>query len=815
MRLLILFLLAQLIAFSAFSQVLGIAKDVQGAPLPGATVSLLKAKDSAVVKLAVSKENGTYLFADVKDGEYRIGVSHVGYQPFYTPVFKAAGGELKVPDATLVKAAGTMNAITVTAHKPLVEIKADKTVLNVEGTINATGSTALELLRKSPGVLVDKDENLSLSGKNGVQVYIDGRPSPLAGQDLANYLKALQSSQVESIELITNPSAKYEAAGNAGIINIRLKKNKAVGANGSVNAGYNAGVYSKYNGGFSLNYRNKNVNLYSNYSNNYMPMANTMSINRTVADSLFEQGGDIKILVKSQNIKAGIDYTLTKKSSVGVVVNGTFASPTIHNYSRTIISNTDTKVVRSQLVADNNADMKRNNLNLNLNYNYSDPKGTSLTVNADRGRFNLHNDQHQPNYYYTADGQSLVSSVIYQTIAPTQIDITSTKIDYEQNLWKGKLSVGGKTAFVKNDNDFQRYNVYNTGRELDRDVSNRFLYKENINAGYVSYLRPMKGKMLQLGLRVENTGLEGTSTGVVKSGGGYKDTASSFKRAYTDFFPSAALTFNKNPMKQWSLTYSRRIDRPAYQDLNPFEFKLDEYTFQKGNINLRPQYTNSFGVTHTYKYKLTATLNYSHVKDIFTQLIDTADRSKAFISKQNLARQDITSLNISYPFTYKAYSVFTNINTNYSKYNADFGNGKTVDLAAFSFNFFAQNSLKFGKTWTAELSGMYNAPTVYMGSFKARSMWSADAGLQKGVMGGKGTIKASVSDVFGTMRFLGTSEFAGQVSKVNQSWESRQFKLSFTMRFGSTTVKAAKQKTGSAEDEMKRAQQSGGIGVGQ
>jgi hypothetical protein len=324
------------------------------------------------------------------------------------------------------------------------------------------------------------------------------------------------------------------------------------------------------------------------------------------------------------------------------------------------------------------------------------------------------------------------------------------------NFKKGKLGFGAKTAFVKTDNNFQRYNVEGFTEEIDKDRSNHFVYKENINAGYVNYNRQYKKFMFQAGLRLENTVSNGESNGLKYNGTDYSPSTSTFKRTYTDLFPSAAITFNKNPMKQWSLTYSSRIDRPAYQDLNPFEFKLDEYTFQKGNINLRPQYTNSFGITHTYKYKLNINLNYSHVTDMFTQLIDTAEKSKAFISKKNLATQDIASLTASYPFSYKSYSLFTNISTNYSIYHADFGEGRKVDLDAFGFNFFAQNSLKFAKTWTAELSGFYNAPTIYQGSFKGRSIYSVDAGLQKQVMKGKATIKASVSDLFHTMRFRAT-----------------------------------------------------------
>ncbi len=268
-------------------------------------------------------------------------------------------------------------------------------------------------------------------------------------------------------------------------------------------------------------------------------------------------------------------------------------------------------------------------------------------------------------------------------------------------------------------------------------------------------------------------------------------------------------------MNQLSLTYSRRIDRPAYQDLNPFEFRLDAYTFQKGNVNLRPQYTNSFEITNIFKYRLTTKLNYSHVSDLFTQIVDTAEISKSFISKKNLATQDIASFNISYPFQYKAYSMFANLNTNYSMYKADFGQGRKIDLNAFGASFFAQNSLKFAKTWTAEVTGFYNAPTVYQGTFKAKSLYSVDLGLQKLVLGGNGTIKASVSDVFHTLRFSANSDFAGQTTRVTFRPESQQFKLNFSLRFGSTTVKAAKQKTLSSEEENKRAQQqNGGIGIG-
>jgi iron complex outermembrane recepter protein len=814
MRSLLLLLTMTIALASNAQEVTGLAKDAQGTPLNGATITLFKAKDTSVVKLSVTKE-GSYSFTNISEGEYRVGASYVGYNSQLSTPFQVTGASVKAPELLLTKAAADMKGIVVTAKKPIIEVKADKTILNVEGTINATGSTALELLRKSPGVTVDKDDNLSLSGKNGVQVYIDGRPSPLSGQDLANYLKSMNSAEIDAIELITNPSAKYEAAGNAGIINIRLKKNKSFGTNGSVNAGLNIGHYPKYNGGINLNHRNKNVNLFGNYSYNEGKNYNSLNIYRTVSDSAFQTLSTIMFNNKSHNFKAGADYFIDKKNTLGVMVNGSFSDPAITNYGRTTISDQATNTVNRILVADNKSSMKRDNMNYNLNYSFIDPKGQSLTVNADYGNYNLHNDQFQPNYYYNASGQEKISSVIYQMIAPSNIDISSLKADWEQNFAKGKLGFGGKTAFVKTDNDFQRYNVYTSGNELDKDRSNRFTYKENINAGYVNYNRPFKGFMIQAGLRVENTVTEGVSNGQKKSGTSYVGYDSTFERNYTDLFPSAAITFNKNPMSQLNLTYSRRIDRPAYQDLNPFEFKLDEYTFMRGNINLRPQYTNSFGISHTYKYRLNTALNYSHVKNMFVQLPDTTEKTKSFLSKRNLATQDVVSFTVSYPFQYKSYSVFANMNANYSHYVADFGTGRKVDLDAFGYTFYAQNSLKFAKTWTAELSGFYNAPTIYQGSFKANALWSVDAGLQKQLFNNKINIKASVSDLFNSLKFKGITEFAGQRSEFSSRWESQQFKLSLSYRFGNNGVKAARQRNTGAEEETKRVSNGGGgIGIG-
>lgn len=803
---------AAILSSTAFAQkVTGIVKDQQGKGLDKTTVSLLKAKDSAVVKLSVTDNDGKFSLQP-GEGSYLLSFSHIGYAPLYSRSFDVAASDVTLGDLVMIKTDAALQGVTVTAQKPIVEVRADKTILNVEGTINSVGQDAMELLRKSPGVIVDKDDNLSLAGKNGVQVYIDGKPTPLSGTDLSNYLKSIQSAQIESIELITNPSAKYEAAGNAGIINIRLKKNKTFGTNGSVNAGYAIGKFAKYNAGLSLNHRNKSVNIFGNYNFNYGDNVSIFESESRRFDTLFEQTNKASFQNNTHGFKAGLDYFMGAKSTLGAVVTGNLAGNDISTSGPMNFTYEPTGQLVKILKATNNNDIKRDNINTNLNYRYAVAGGAELNIDADYGFFKIRSNQYQPNFYLQPDGTTEISRAIYTMIAPTDIDLYSVKADYEQNYKGGRLGFGGKVGFVNTDNDFKRYNVFTSSTVLDTLKSNGFKYKENINALYVNYNKAFKGFMVQFGLRAENTHADGESSGYKqKQNGDYETYDSSFKRNYTDFFPSAAFTLNKNPMNQWSFSYSRRIDRPAYQDLNPFEFKINEYTYMKGNTQLRPQYTNSFGITNIFKFKLTTALNYSHVKDIFAQLPDTIEKTKGFLTKKNLATQDIVSLNISYPFQYKWYSFFATVNSFYSYYKADFGGGdRNIEHGVFAFTYFMQNSFALGKGWTGEISGYYNSPSLWQGVFKSKALGFVDAGLQKSLFANKATLKLAVSDIFKTLKWQGSSDFAGANATARGSWESRLFKVNFTYRFGSTQVKAARQRKSAIEEENKRADGGGG-----
>ncbi len=803
----------QIVAASLLNaqQIKGTVKDEKGKLVSAATVSLLQAHDTSVVKLAITNE-GVYSFEKIQPGSFLISISYVGYQTVFSEKFTYQGQVITVPEMVLAAPAGNLQAITVVARKPVIEVKANKTILNVEGTINATGTDALELLRKSPGVMVDNDEKLSINGKNGVRVYIDNKPTPLNGQDLSSYLKSIPAAQIEAIEIINNPSVSYEAGGSAGIINIRMKKNKAIGFNGSVNAGVSISQNARYDAGFSLNYRSRKVNVFGTYNYNRGKIQSEFSLHRVVLDTAFDQQNRIEQQKNSHHFKTGLDYTLNAKSTIGVMVNGSFSNPTIINLNITPISHYPTGKVDRILAAGNFNRQKNNNINANANYNYKDSRGRSLIVNGDYGYYSIRQNQVQPNYFFDVKDSTELYHRNYVIVSPTAIDIYSLKADYEQNFAKGRLGIGGKTGYVKTNNDFNQYNADGDKIELDKDRSNFFGYKENVNALYVSYSRELQGFTIQGGLRAEQTALKGNLRGYKKTGVDYTNDYSSFSQDYIDFFPNVTVTISPKAQNQFALAYSRRIDRPVYQDLNPFEYRINEYTFHKGSIELRPQYTNTVSLAHTYKFKLNTTLSYSHVKDMFGQVVDTAQGVKGFLLNRNFASQDITSLNISYPFQYKKYSLFTNVNTYYSKYKANDGTNRNINLAIWAVNIYAQNSFRFGKGWTAELSGFYTSPSIWQGSLKTASMWSADAGIQKQVLKGKATIKTSVSDVFKTLKWSATSYFAGQDVAVAGSQDSRQFKLNFTYRFGNNQVKAARQYKTGAEEENNRTKSNGGLG---
>lgn len=803
-RIVLIALTALAITAQGFAQsgitVTGNVKDLSGKSLQAVSVSLLQAKDSSLVKADITDAAGKYQIASAKTGKFLLSYNLIGHEVKYSAAFEMQDGQsYEAPAVTLEAAAKKLQDVTVVSRKPLIEIKADKTVFNVENSINATGSNAMELLQKSPGIQVDNNDNITMKGKTGVKIYIDGKPTQMNSKDLAAYLKGINSNDVEAIEMISNPSAKYDASGNAGIINIRLKKNKKFGTNGSVTTGFTQGITPKGNGSVNLNYRDKQVNLFSNVSANIGRYENDLSLYRIQRDSIYDQRSINANYNKNLNLKAGADYFINSKSTLGALVTTSFGSSEWTNNSTTGVYYQPTNQFVKNLKATNSIPGSRTNVNANLNYRYADTSGLEVNVDADYGLFRGVGRSYQPNYYVDQNGAPLYQ-VVNRNYTPTDIDIYTSKIDVEQNKWKGKLGYGAKFSYVKTVNTFDFFNDINGAPVKQLNRSNSFAYTENVNAAYVNYNRKFSDKWsIQTGLRVEQTNSEGVLTradGVIQSD-------NTVKRNYINLFPSAAVTWTVNQSNTLNLTFSRRIDRPSYQDLNPFENKLDELTYEKGNAFLRPQYTNNIELTHTFKSAINTTIGYSHVKDYATQITDTANNA-TFIQQQNLATQDIISFSIGSPLPIaKWWNGYVNVWYNYQIFDGKIG-AKTVRTEIPLYGAYMQQTFTLGKDWSAELSGWFSGPAIWGATWKTKSQGGVDIGFQKQLMQKKATLKVTATDIFHTNPWSSLSEFGGLYIKGRGAWESQTVRVSFTFRFGSNQVKAARQRQTGLESESKR-----------
>ncbi|MFT3911985.1 MAG: TonB-dependent receptor [Ferruginibacter sp.] len=783
------------------AKVKGTVTDNKNKGLAAVTISLLRAADSSLVKADISDASGQFEIVVMKAGNYLLSYSLVGFEKKYSsPIEVNEGQTVTAKTETLSTSAVKMQGVTISSKKPMIEVKADKTVFNVEASINATGSNALELLQKSPGIQVDNNDNISMKGKTGVKVYVDGKMMQLDTKDLAAYLKSINSNDIEAIEMISNPSAKYDASGNAGIINIRLKKNKKFGTNGSLNLGFVQGVTPKGNGSVNLNYRDKKINVFGNVGANIGKYENTLDLYRIQKDTLYDQKSKMKSNDKSFNVKAGADYFINSKNTIGVLATTNYSTGDWSSIGNTDIYYNPTHEFVKSLKAYNKIPGHRTNANFNLNYRYADTSGREVNFDGDYGLFRGVGRSYQPNYYYDKTGQ-LLYNIVNRNYTPTDIDIYTAKLDAEQRLGKGKLGYGLKTSFVTTRNTFDFFNDNGNGTPIKiLEKSNNFKYTENVNAAYLNYNRQLSKKFsLQLGLRMEQTNSDGKLT----RGDDSVLADNRVKRNYWDLFPSGALSWSINQKHSLNLTYSRRIDRPTYQDLNPFENKIDELTYEKGNAFLRPQYTDNIELTHTFKGMINTTVGYSHVKDYATQATDTINNA-TYVQQKNLARQDIINFNIGSPLPIKKWwNGYVNIWYNFQMFKGAIGENR-IKRDVASYGAYLQQSFTLGHDYTAEVSGWYNGPSVWGGTWKTKPQGGVDVGLQKQLFQKKASIKIAATDIFHTAPWKAINDFGGLYVNGGGSWESQTFRASFSWRFGNSQVKSSRQRQTGMESETKR-----------
>lgn len=713
---------------------------------------------------------------------------------------------LKAQDSSAVKLKdSTLSTITVTSQRKPVERKADRTIINVDAFISNTGSNALEVLEKSPGVQVDNNETISLKGKAGVVIYIDDKPTYLSGADLAGYLKSLPASMLDKIEIMTTPPAKYDAAGNAGVINIKTKKSRVKGFDGNFILSHRQGIYADTRTTLNFNYCRNKLNFFSNLVFSEGQNFNDLTIEReyyTAAGSplsSFDQNSFIKRWYKSYTGRVGMDYSVNKKATIGVMFTGVYRPSVERRKNKGTFYNAGGDP-DSLITARNSEREKFSNGGINLNFRYKpDSTDRELSMNADYIRYSMGNDQLYKNASFDASSNPKTNDILAGNL-PSSINIFSFKTDYVHPLSASlKMETGLKTSYIRTDNDAQYFTTVNNVTLPDYEKTNHFIYDENINAAYINFSKELQRFTLQAGLRAEHTLSKGYQTGNLMK------PDSSFRRSYVNVFPTvfALYKLDSTGSSSVSFSYSRRIGRPYYADLNPFISPLDKFTYYAGNPFLQPEFTHHFEVGYNYKNKISTSVFYDHVKDEMNEMIELSGNT--FISRTgNIGKKNVAGIsadatvNIKKWWTLLPYAEYIYVHTRSKVYT------ESVNTKAGFWSANITSQFRISKTWSAELFGRYRSDIVD-GQFRGVAVSQVNASVQKKIMKDKGSVKLNMVDLFYTRINQGyISSLKNGKGYYHNPNDSRALILAFTYNFS----KGAKANTGrnntGAENETNR-----------
>jgi len=781
-------------------------KDSQNQAIPFATILLKKTTDSSYVKGFISDENGIFIAEKLPLGKFHVKIQAIGFEAkSMSSIDITSNSILNWGTIILTNSSTVLQEVKVNATKPFIERKLDKTVVNVENSVMAAGNTTYELLERSPGIIIDKDGNISIKGKSGAKVMIDGKISYLTGPELANYLRNLPADQITQLEIMSNPSSKYDAAGTGGLINIKLKKNANIGMNGSANVTYAQGFYAREAMGLNLNFRKKAWNVFGNASSGSRPVMEKNYLLRKfpVQKEQFEQ--NLSYPNKNQNaqVKTGVDWFYSTKTTLGLLISGAYNNDKLDNGLNETVQSNDADKVLSRTNTYNSYRMPNYNYATNLNFKHSfDTTGRELTVDLDYAKFNYDNQNDYIASYLYSDFTKIIPDTIIRVNSTSNIDQYSLKADYViPNFWKSKWGMGIKSSYVKTDNDlqFRGKTEYQSNYNFLAEQANRFIYTEQIHAAYLNSEKKIGKLSYQVGLRAELTLADGISKTYINA------PDSSFHRNYFQVFPSTFLQYELNKNHSLGLTYSRRIDRPGYSDLNPFIFYIDNYTYNVGNPLLMPQLTNSLELSHTYQGGISTTLGYSLTDQVITQLLkqDTETR-RTYQTTANLAQRVTYSIGISLPLPINNW--WTS-NTDIYMNRVELAGKLAKNPIHTSKNMFyisSNHTFTLPKDYKFEIGGNF-----FSGGLESAFLFGAggslNLGIQKTILNKRGTIRLNVQDILYTSNPEVTIKYADLDVIVKPKNDTRVVRINFAYRFGNSLIKNERQRSTGLEDEKSRA----------
>lgn len=798
--LLLFFSTFQLFSQSNSDEIKGIVLNASQVGVVYASVMLFQ-NDSSLVNSAISRENGSFQLLNVKPGNYTIKIDHIEYESFTSQLFSITSNEKKIlPTIVLQPAKNALDEVVITHKKALIEVKADKLIFNVASSPSASGTNGLDLLKKSPGVSLDMENNISLLGKGGVQIYINNVPSRLSGTDLATFLQSMTSDNIESIEIISNPSSKYEAEGNAGIINIRMKKNMALGFNGSATSSFTQGQYLRYSNGISLNYGGEklktNFDVTQSHDKSYDTFLDTKAQNESILDLDSEELRDRKAL----NIALGLEYRLSENQTLN------FSGRTVINQnesdlnSRNDIFDTNPTALNSILISQSIIDEPSRNLAFNLNHQWELTKTSSFSTALSFGRFSNDKNTNQPNTYLEADGTTIISVDNNEFDGNADINLWSAKTDFEKSWEHTTFSTGVKYSRISTENSFRFFDYVNQEPVLDATQSNDFNYTENVAAIYaILNFKLNKSLKLNAGLRVEHTASRGQLLSDVEIDN--KDVP----RNYTDFFPNVGLSFDNQKNHTWALSIGRRITRPNYHDLNPFEKPISPLTIWKGNPFLKPNYIMNYQVSYSYKQKLIITNTYSETTDFFASIFEIIGENGNQIIPRNMDKATNYGISISYPFEVSKdwdFVLFANGGHKTFKGNLE---GTIIDIEATTYDFRIQNNINLPWDILLDLTYFFESDWIWRGSINVRGNHDLGFGLRKDFFNKQLQIRVTGADILKTTNnYFYEGNYGGIDIKGVRSFDTQRFGLGATYKFGNAQAKTNIKTKSALDDELDR-----------
>ena len=779
------------------AKISGKVTDQQGEPVPYANVALVQL-DGALVDGAVSDELGNFIIESAKTSKVKLMVSSIGYVTFSSEPFDLAPGVTKDFGTLSISDEMTgLDEVTVKASRPEIIIEPDKTIINVEGTVMAEGANALDVIGRSPGIYVDQEGNINLNGRTGATVMINDRPTYMSSTDLANFLRSMSADNIKSIEVINNPSSRFDAEGSAGVINIQLKKNTVDGVFGNIQVGGQYNGQFAPNAGMTLNVKKGKWSTNGTFNYNEYAVYNDLEINRNFSleegTSNFNQDSRISSRYKTPSFNGSANYEINANQNLGLNVQASTSKDINTSSSGTVVTNPG-QDYNNYIESFNDSDGTRNRLFTNLHYDAKlDTLGSKISADVDFTIMDNESSSLLDNSYWSGNNDpSLSYTDKILTLNDMFYTIFTAKVDYTKTLKGGKtLETGLKGSWVESDNNLDLSRAENEGPFEPDPNSNRFIYNENVLAAYAS----LKGSFsenvsYQAGLRGEYSDIVGNSVTLNQVN----------KQNYFNLFPSFFVQHKVSDKYQIVYNANRRITRPNYRLLNPFVYYIDPLTSETGNPNLKPQYSTNFEMNHVVNGAYQFTLGYSVTEDAFMQVfIQDQEARTTTTFTDNFEQTRNANFRAIVPVEIKKWWATSNmLQVNYNQFQTQIGED-FLDVEQVSYMVRTQQNFTLPKGFKLELMAMYLGPQIWGQGLIEGFGW-VDAGLTKSVMKDKLSISVNGTDLFRTQVINAKVQFADIDTSFRQYRSNQGVRFTLRYNFAKGESFRVKSNSGSSEE---------------